>query len=76
MAAEAKSTTKAYKVLTIDEMVRPAKTGGVEKFYRHVILTKGEVRITVDIDEGDFTPEKADPILTKAAQNADKIKSL
>ena len=76
MPGETRSATKAYKVLAIDEMVRPAKTGGIEKFYRHTILTKGEIRLTVDIDEEDFTPDKADPILTKEAQNADKIKAL
>lgn len=76
MPGETKSSQKLYKVLSIDEMVRPSKTGGIEKFYRHAILTKGEVRITVDVDEEDFTPEKAAPILEKAAQNADKIKSL
>ena len=69
-------TQKLYEVLTIDEMVRPSKKGGVEKYYLHAILTKGGIRITVQVNEEDFTPEKADPILAKAAQNADKIKSL
>ena len=65
-----------YKVLKIDEMIRPGETGGVEKFYRHQIKTKGGVVLTVNIDEKDFTPEKAAPILIAAASNADKIKAL
>ncbi len=62
-----------YKVLKIDELVRPGEVRGVEKYYRHTIKTKSGVRITVDIAEGDFTPEKAAPILTLAAKNADAI---
>ena len=65
-----------YKVLKIDEMVRPGEVGGIEKFYRHQIKTKGGTVLTVDIDEKDFTTEKAPPILLAAAQNADKIKGL
>lgn len=66
----------AYKVLKIDELTRVSETRGIEKYYRHQIKTKGGVILTVDIDEEDFTPEKADVILTGKAQNADKIKSL
>ena len=62
-----------YKVLTITEMVRPGEVGGVEKFYRHQIKTKGGIRLSVDISEDDFTPERAAPILLAAASNADKI---
>ena len=65
-----------YKVLKIDEMVRVADTGGIEKYYRHQIKTKGGIVLTVDIDQKDFTPEKAAPILEASAQNADKIKAL
>lgn len=65
-----------YKVITIDEMVRPGEISGIERFYRHTIFTKGKVRLTVDIDETNFTPEKSAPILLAAAQNADKIKAL
>lgn len=65
--------TKAYKVLKITELSRLSKTGGVEKFYQHQIETKGGVILTVDIDKSNFTPEKAAPILTQAAENADKI---
>lgn len=65
-----------YKVLSIDEMTRIADTGGIERYYRHTIKTKGGVTLTVDIDEKDFTAEKAAPILLKKAQEADKILAL
>lgn len=65
-----------YKVLKIDEMTRIGELGGVERFYRHQIKTKGGVVLTVDIDEKDFTAEKAAPILLKKAAEADKIKAL
>jgi len=65
-----------YKVLKIDEMVRPGEVTGIEKYYRHTIKTKGGVVLTVDIDEEDFTPEKAAPILLKKAKEADAIKAL
>lgn len=65
-----------YKVLSIDEMVRPGEVGGIEKFYRHRIKTKGGVVLTVDISEANFTEEKAGPILLKKAQAADKILTL
>ena len=67
---------KPYRVLKIDEMVRPGEVSGIEKYYRHTIKTKGGVVLTVDIDEADFTPKKADPILTKRAQEADGILAL
>ena len=65
-----------YKVLKIDELVRVGESGALERYFRHTILTKAKVRRTVDIDEKDFTPEMAAPILLKAAQEADKIKAL
>jgi len=65
-----------YKVLKIDELTRVSETRGIEKYYRHQIKTKGGVILTVDIDEPDFTEEKAAPILLAKAKNADKIKSL
>lgn len=67
---------KAYKVLKIDEMTRLGEAGGVERYYRHQIKTKGGVILTVNIDEADFTAEKAGPILLAAAENADKIMKL
>lgn len=62
-----------YKVLKITEGLRPADTGGVEKYYRHQIKTRGGMILTVNIEERDFTAEKAVPILTSAAVEADKI---
>uniref|UniRef100_A0A6M3XYE5 Uncharacterized protein n=1 Tax=viral metagenome TaxID=1070528 RepID=A0A6M3XYE5_9ZZZZ len=67
---------KAYKVLKIDELTRVSETRGIEKYYRHQIKTKGGVILTVDIDEKDFTDEKAAPILAAKAANADKILAL
>lgn len=65
-----------YRVLRIDEMTRIGEAGGIEKFYRHQIKTKGHVVLTVDITEEDWTAEKAAPILAKKAIEADKIKAL
>lgn len=65
-----------YKVLRIDEMTRVAELGGIERYYRHRIRTKGGVILTVDIDEKIWTAEKAAPILLKRAQEADKILAL
>ncbi|MBA7573151.1 hypothetical protein ES708_14946 [subsurface metagenome] len=67
---------KEYRVLKIDEMSRLAEVGGIEKYYRHQIKTKGGVVLTIDITEKDFTPEKAAPILLAAATKADKILAL
>ncbi len=67
---------KLYKVLRIDELSKLSETGGIVKVYRHQIKTKGGVVLTVEIEEKDFTPEKVDEILTKKAQNADKILAL
>lgn len=67
---------KAYKVLKIDELTRLSATHGIERYYRHTIQTKGGTVLTVDIDEANFSAEKADPILTKRAIEADKILNL
>jgi len=67
---------KAYKVLKIDELTRVSDTGAIEHYYRHQIKTKGGVILTVDIDEEDFTAEKAAPILAAKATMADKILAL
>lgn len=67
---------KNYDVLKIDEMTRLSDAGGVEKFYRHQIKTKGGVVLTVDVGEKDFTAEKAAPILDAKAVAADKILAL
>lgn len=68
--------TKAYKVLKIEEMTRVSEIGGLERYYRHQIKTKGGVVLTVDISEKNFTAEKAAPILEKRAEEADKILAL
>jgi len=68
--------TKEYKVLKIDELSRIGDTMKIERYYRHSIKTHGGTVLTVDIDEKDFTPAKADPILTARATEADKILSL
>jgi len=68
--------TNEYKVLRIDEMTRMSDIKGIEHYYRHRIKTKGGVVLSIDIDEKDFTSEKAAPILLKVAQNADKILTL
>ena len=70
------AATAPFKVLKIDEMSRLAEGGGIEKFYRHQVKTKGGMVLTVDIGQKDFTPEKAGPILTAEAKNADAILSL
>lgn len=63
-----------YEVITITELSRVGDLQNLEKYYRHRIRTAGGVVISVDIDEADFTAEKAAPILKAAAENADKIK--
>ena len=65
-----------FKVLKIDEMTRLAESGGIEKYYRHQIKTIGGVVLTVDISEKDFTAEKAAPILSRRAAEADRILAL
>lgn len=67
---------RAYKVLKIDELTRVSDTGGVEHYYRHTINTRGGTVLTVDIDERNFTADKAAPLLEKRATEADKILSL
>jgi len=77
MSPEAKvSGQKPYRVLKIDELTRLSDTQGVERYYRHTIKTRGGITLSVDIDAGDFTAEKAGPILEKRAIEADKILAL
>ncbi len=64
---------KPYKVLKIDELTRLSETGGVERYYRHQIKTRGGTILSVDIDADQFTAEKAGPILAARATEADKI---
>ena len=70
-----KKKIAAYEVLKIDELARISPAGQVERYYRHQIKTKEGVVISVDIDEKDFTPEKAVAILSKKAAEVDKIKT-
>lgn len=65
---------KAYTVLNIWERMRTREGRGLYKVYQHQIETKGGIVLTVDIGEEDFTPERAEPILTAKAKNADAIK--
>jgi len=67
---------KPYRVLKIDELTRISDAGGIERYYRHSIKTRGGITLTVDIDASDFTAEKAGPILEKRAVEADKILAL
>jgi len=65
-----------YKVLRITQMSRVSDERGIEHYYKHRIKTKGGVVLDVDVEEKDFTEEKAAPILLKKAQIADKILAL
>lgn len=67
---------KEYDVIRIVELLRATDQGGVEKFYRHTIRTRGGTVLTVDLDERDFNAEKAAPLLLKRSTEADKIKML
>lgn len=67
---------KEYEVLKIVELVRPGELGGIEKYYRHTIKTRGGTVLSVDISEAAFTTEKAGPILLAKAVEADKILKL
>ncbi len=64
---------QAYKVLGITELVRQSTAGGVEKFFKHKIQTRGGTIMSVDIGERDFTADKVKPVLTARATEADKI---
>ena len=64
------------EVTRISEMSRLTAEGEVVKFYRHSVRTAKGASITVDIDEENFTAEKAEPILKAKAEAADKILSL
>ena len=75
MTQQAKGT-KDFEVIRIDPLTRVSDTKGLEKYYRIRIKTKGGVVLDVDIDEQDFTEEKAKPILLERAKNADKILAL
>jgi len=65
-----------YKVLKIDELVRPGEVGGIERYSRVTFKTKKGVVATVDIEAVDLTPEKAAPILLARAKEIDGIMTL
>jgi len=67
---------KLFKVLKIDELTRVGEAGGIERYYRHQIKTKGGIILTIDIDEKDFVSQKVSPILERRALEADKILAL
>ena len=67
---------REYRVLKIDELSRLSDTGGIERYYRHTIKSRGGVTLTVDISERDFSVEKAGPLLKARAVEADKILAL
>ena len=66
---------QAYKVLSIDELSRVAEAGGIEKYYRHKIKTRGGTVLTVDIGEADMDEAKVEAILEAKATLFDKIKA-
>ena len=76
MTTQPTVSSKLFKVLSIDEMTRVSDVGGIERYYRHQIKTKGGVVLTVDIDEKNLEAEKAKPILEKKAIEVDKILAL
>ncbi len=67
---------KAYRVLKIDELVRQADAGGIERYYLYTIRTRSGVTLTVDGSEADFKADKMGPVLAERATEADKIMSL
>jgi len=67
---------KEYEVLNIIPMVRTDDLGKLEQYYRVRMKTKGGTVLTVYLDEEQYTPDKAAPILLAAAQNSDKISAL
>jgi len=67
---------KAYEVIKTDQLTRVSDNRELENYYRIQIRTAGGNVLSVDIDEKDYTPEKADQILRAAAANADTISKL
>jgi len=65
-----------YKVLDSIEMTGIDKIKGIFKYRRYTLRTKSGSVITIDLDEKDWTPEKAGPIFLKAALDEDKIRAL
>jgi hypothetical protein len=65
-----------YKVTDSVEMTGIDKARGIFKFRRYTLQTKGGSVITVELEEKNWTPEKAAPIFLKAATEEDKIRAL
>jgi hypothetical protein len=65
-----------YKVIDSVEMTGIDRLKGVFKYRRYTLRTKSGSIITVDLDEKDWTPEKASAIFLKYATEEDKIRAL
>jgi len=65
-----------YKVIDATEMTGIDKVKGVYKFRRYTLRTKAGSVIEVNLNEDNWTPEKAAPIFLKAATDEDKIRAL
>ena len=65
-----------YKVIESVEMTGIDKVRGVYKFRRYTLRTKSGSVITVELEDKDWTPERASPIFLKAATEEDKIRAL
>lgn len=77
MGATGKSEgQKPYRVLRIDELVRQAEAGGIERYYRFTIRTRAGITLSVDGSESDFKADTMGPALLAKAAEADKIMSL
>ena len=66
-------STKPYVVLKIDEMTRLADAGGVERYYRVKMKTEKGIIISVELEVDELPKDKATPILTKKAKEADSL---
>jgi hypothetical protein len=65
-----------YKVTNSIEMTGISNEGKIYKFRRYTLRTKSGSVITVELDEKDWTAEKAGAIFLKAATEEDKIRAL
>ena len=65
-----------YKVTDSVEMTGIDREKGIFKYRRYTLRTKAGSVLTVDLEEKNWTPEKAAPIFLKAATEEDKIRAL
>ena len=65
-----------YKVLKSVEMTGFQDARGLFKYRKYTLLTKAGSVITVDLEEKDWTSEKAAAVFLKAATEEDKIRAL